>query len=370
MALTKNIFAKFNNREITLEWGRLLFAALQPFSSAGYRIILYNNLSGKDLGKYGALTFELKGLELTNDYPGIANEYVYLFDSEDKSISNLPWIRKVCIGFDVFSPYRFSNPIVMPYPMHPLQALKTDDELNNFRTRVRKLRVFFSGDIADYNKNRVKYPAPKVPRLKIINYLIQNLDANLKLVNKLELLDEISNGPYLNKIAIAISTEVRVPNENWLDSVALADFFLCPPGIVMPMCHNIVEAMAIGTIPITNYPEWFNPPLQHLKDCIVFDSLEDLMLKLKIVQQMPSEQISLLKGAAIDYFNNYLRYDNFIRDFERENEYYVRVLMITERNMALNANKLRENSVLFRVFYSKVKVDSVKRFLSRFFSWV
>ena len=43
----------------------------------------------------------------------------------------------------------------------------------------------------------------------------------------------------------------------------------------MPMCHNIIESMAVGVIPITNYPEWFDPDLEHMKNCIVFDDQKD-----------------------------------------------------------------------------------------------
>lgn len=58
--------------------------------------------------------------------------------------------------------------------------------------------------------------------------------------------------------------------------LASADFFLCQPGEIMPQCHNIVEAMAVGTIPLTNYPDWLSPPLVDGREALVFDTFASL----------------------------------------------------------------------------------------------
>jgi hypothetical protein len=45
MSAKKLLFAKFLEEEILLEQGRLLFALLNTFSSEGYQVRLFNNLS-------------------------------------------------------------------------------------------------------------------------------------------------------------------------------------------------------------------------------------------------------------------------------------------------------------------------------------
>lgn len=65
------------------------------------------------------------------------------------------------------------------------------------------------------------------------------------------------NSDYIQKCIILHKTNFRIPAQKWLDVVAKSDFFLCAPGVQIPLCHNAIESMAVGTIPITNYPDWF-----------------------------------------------------------------------------------------------------------------
>lgn len=98
----------------------------------------------------------------------------------------------------------------------------------------------------------------------------------------------------------------RVPVLDWLPTVASADFFVCPPGCIMPPSHNIVEAMGVGTIPLTNYPEWFFPPLQDGVNCVTFGDEASLDRKLRLLLAMPASRIADMKGACIDYYDRYL----------------------------------------------------------------
>ena len=46
----------------------------------------------------------------------------------------------------------------------------------------------------------------------------------------------------------------------WLPTLAAARFFLCCPGGRQPLCHNLIEAMSVGTIPIIEYGDRITPP--------------------------------------------------------------------------------------------------------------
>ena len=60
------VFAKFVEKEILGEWGRLLFSLLDAFASSGYEIRLFDSIPREDLGKYGPLVFSLQHLTLTD----------------------------------------------------------------------------------------------------------------------------------------------------------------------------------------------------------------------------------------------------------------------------------------------------------------
>lgn len=133
-----------------------------------------------------------------------------------------------------------------------------------------------------------------------------------------------------------------------MDVIARADFFLCPPGIVMPMSHNLIEAMAIGTIPITSYPEWLSPRLEHMKNCIVFDNEDDLIEKIHLALEMSEAQKAELRDNAVKYYEQNLRPETFVEKIEVRDDTLLDVLMYSEYNVAKNPKKLNRRSVLMR----------------------
>ncbi len=345
---TKQVFAKFSGSEIFLEQGRLLFSLLHIFSKAGYQIKLFNNLHDKQLDKYGQLVYSLDGLELVDAPPASAEGWLYLYDKEERTIGKRPWTKKVQIRFDLFAPFWFSNPLIMPFPMHPLQANIRAEQLEACRSASRKMRIFFSGDTHQYRRTWVHYPSTKLPRLPIVNAVMEDMGNEVLVISDPLVLDELRNGAYTNQCVMTASSEVRIEPQDWLGTLAMADFFLSPPGIVMPMCHNIIEAMAVGTIPITNYPEWLDPQLKHMENCIVFDDRDDLIAKMKQVLEMTPEEIARLRSNVIDYYDTYMRPDTFIRRLEASADREVPILMYTERNMAKNPAKLGRHSILMQ----------------------
>jgi hypothetical protein len=344
------VFAKFVDKEILGEWGRLLFSLLDAFASSGYEIRLFDSIPCEDLGKYGPLVFSLQNLTLTDAVPSDTADAIYVFDREDKAIGKRPWRKKVQVRFDVFSRYWFSDPIIMPYPLHPVQTgPDLSSRLQGYRRHERTVRIFFSGDTDGYVKNRIHYPTDKLTRLDVINAILERLGDKLSLVK-----DEASlaclraANAYVNKFVLVESGGVRIEAKNWLSTLASSDFFLCPPGYVMPMCHNAVEALAVGAIPIINYAEWFDPSLEHLKNCVVFNDRSDLINKLNSVLEMGDEQIAAMRQRAIDYYENFLTPSSFTRRIESNKRRNAIVLMITDANVSKNASRLNRHSILIR----------------------
>ncbi len=358
------VFAKFLENEILLEQGRLLFSLLNAFSLAGYQIKLFNNFRDQELEKYAQMAFSLENVSVVDAIPDDLTGWIYLFDKEDETIGNHAWRKKVRIGFDVFSPYWFEQPIIMPFTVHPVHATRNYElGLEEYRATKKSIRVFFSGDTEGYVRNRVKYPKAKLPRLKIMEAIRDRMSNVSLFVEDLPVLSELSN-TYANKCVIVDTGKIWVDDRYWLSNLAMADFFLSPPGYVMPMCHNAVEAMAVGAIPITNYPEWFDPALSDMENCIVFDDERDLEQKIKLALAMDQEQIAEMRSHAIKYYETYLKPGAFIQRIESSENDQVTLLMLTEGNMAKKASKLRKTSILMRGTAAADSVVGWKWFLS------
>jgi hypothetical protein len=343
------VYAKFRKNEILGEMGRLLFSLLNAFAVSGYHIRLADNLPHAALDKYGRLACSLEHVSLTDTIPSETSEMIYLFDEEDKTLRSHKWRKKIQVRFDIFSPYWFTQPILMPYPVHPVHAgPDLRDRLRKCRAIEKRMRVFFSGDREGYVKNRIRYPKPKLPRLEVINAILTEMGDKALLVRGEQNLDSVCATGYVNRCLIMDQNESRIDETRWLSTLATSDFFLCPPGYVMPMCHNTVEAMAVGSIPIINYPEWFDPHLEHLQNCVVFDDKADLLAKLNAVLEMGAEQIARMRQRVIDYYDDYLAPESFVRKVESSERQMVIVLMITDANVSKNASKLNGRSVLIR----------------------
>lgn len=347
MSNARFLFVKFSEEEILLEQGRLLFSLLSAFSSAGYQISLFDNLPADKLGKYAQPVFSLKNLTMSNSLPKDTPNWTCLFDLEDRALKRHSWYKKIMVRYDVFSPYWFKKPVIMPFPLHPLHNTPDlDKQLHEFRSARKNMRLFFSGDTKGYSQNRIQYPKVKLPRLSVINTVLERMSDDVLLVSKPSNLSDLRDATYVNKCVIVDTNNIWVDSKDWLGDLARADFFLSPPGIVMPMCHNLIEAMAVGTIPVTNYPEWFDPDLRHMETCIVFDDQEDLINKIQLAMHMDEKQIAKIRMNVIDYYETHLKPGVFIHRLESSSASTIPLLMFLERNVARNFSKLNRNSIL------------------------
>ena len=341
------VFAKFLQDDILDEMGRLLYSILNVFATNGYRVKLSDNIDFSALDKYGQLVPSMSNLELVETIPENSSDMLYLFDREDKSCSRKQWRKKIRIRFDIFSTYRITNPSFMPYTVHPLlSGTDLPLQLETLRKNEKRLRIFFSGDTKGYTKNRIHYPNTKIPRLEVIETILTRMpDVSIYAKDGAELRRLFADG-FVDRCVIVDTSRLWIDPKDWLPHLSKTDFFICPPGYVMPMCHNVIEAMAVGAIPIINYPEWFNPTLEHMENCIVFDDKNDLIRKIENVFEMGQEDISEMRSKVINYYENHLNPRTFISDIESRTEKKITVLMITDRNTIKNASRLNEKSIL------------------------
>ena len=180
----------------------------------------------------------------------------------------------------------------------------------------------------------------------MINTILDKLASRTIHVKDAALLNQLFDGDFIDSCAIVDTSKMWIDPKDWLPDLSKADFFICPPGYVMPMCHNVIEAMAVGTIPIINYPEWFNPDLRHMENCIVFGDRDDLVKKINEVLDMGSQQVAEMRDRVIDYYENHLKPRKFINDIESREENKVIVLMITDKTTRKNVTRLNKKSIL------------------------
>ncbi|WP_294211721.1 hypothetical protein [uncultured Chryseobacterium sp.] len=112
-----------------------------------------------------------------------------------------------------------------------------------------------------------------------------------------------------NKYVFAIKEHYQIPMEEVRGLVSRFNFYLCCPGVVMPLCHNVIEAMSVGTIPLIQkeYAEVMYPHLIHGFNAVIFEHLDHL--KTILADELfnySEDDISSMKQQVLNYYNDYL----------------------------------------------------------------
>ncbi len=103
-----------------------------------------------------------------------------------------------------------------------------------------------------------------------------------------------------------------------LSVLARFDLFLAPSGVSMPLCHNLVEALCAGCIPILQHAHLMEPPLQDGVDCFTFRTEEDLVRILKEVPTMDPAKILSMRKNVLSYYRHHLTPEAVIGKLEKE----------------------------------------------------
>jgi hypothetical protein len=301
--------------------GRYAYLILKLFNDGGYTIYLHkkiNFLTYTRLGKYGRLIYLIENLKVVSKIPKHTQSMIYAFDTVYNEILNLSWKKTTYVN--LFRPLscQLGEVLPVPYFMHPtLYKYNQQAKIPLLRNTQRKLRIFFGGNTALYYS---------FPTLAIYGQMtrMQGIEAVAELEEKVNSnitsneLESITKGDqYINKCYILrTDNKISVPMTEWLDLIAKSDFFLCLSGTDLPMCHNAIEAMALGTIPILSYPDWFFPTLEHKKNAIIYSGKEDMLTKINEVFNMSEAEITQMRKNVIEYYDTYLGAKNFISKYD------------------------------------------------------
>ena len=235
--------------------------------------------------------------------------------SDDPAVSlrDLPGCRKLIRVCYDYGPNLSVNSehLPLPIPMHPQLYVQYHEQerLHQYRNARRKIRLAFAGNVsAGYHDPVIGELFGKLDRFEILDFLKRARVA--REVNSACELAAILDGPYQQQFLI-LHPELRVSQDQWLRFLSQVDFFLCPPGVLLPWSHNAVEAMAVGTIPLTNYSDLFFPNLVHHINSVTFSSCSDLRARVLEILEMSQEKIEAMRNEVVAYYDAHLCWRRF-----------------------------------------------------------
>ena len=211
----------------------------------------------------------------------------------------------------------------MPYPMHHRTTESHRDSAWSELRESDRRGIFFAGRIKDsYKQNKITDEFGVIDRVRAVQAVQNRFGSRV-----LPTLQARNNSQDSTPIVLLDSGKHSIDQSQWLPTLATFDFFLCCPGASQPMCHNAIEAMSVGTIPLIEYGDRFSPPLSDSINAVCFSGEEGLIEAIERIDQMSPEQINDLRSGVIDYFENHLRGDKFIANL-RDGKFGHKVLSL------------------------------------------
>ncbi len=212
------------------------------------------------------------------------------------------------------------NNFIMPYYMYPriynsyYKDIKTKEKPNF------NLRIFFSGSIVkDGYKNFNWYENDKFPnRIKIIENVIKEFKNEIFFINNKN--DFKKSFHSKKKIFLCLhdkmikKTSYTLSFKENFNMLSNSCFNLNCPGVVMPLCHHMIEGIKVGSIPITNCDKLVHPNLSD-QNSLQYSNIDQLIEKFHEALVMPQEKIILMRKNVLDYYNLNLSPENFRKNF-------------------------------------------------------
>lgn len=291
--------------------GRYAFTLLNTFYLAGVDVYLIpdKNFYAKARGLYIFRLFDFlhigyfwnpKQLKPYSEVYGLKMRADYKF--------SFPCEKEFVVDYNTFQ--ADINKAIVPFGFHPLlhieNNLKSEKQLNQYinHNRTEKtLPVFFGGEIFHEDYQRLN---SSFPNLLNRSHLFE---AVMKWFE-----DELNpEGNGTGKLHIYDRSKVDIPRSQWLRYLGKAKFFIAAPGFEMPYCHNLIEAMAMGAIPILQYGAILRPPLTSEVNALFFSDIDELFLQIEKAISMPEEEVELMCNAVLNYYQNYLNPGAFVK---------------------------------------------------------
>lgn len=299
-------FCKYNpNRDsvfINLD-GPLIYTRYYYILSKYFLLCDYNVFVKKDLKLIYYLNSEL-------DASFLIKEKKVIFGKPSKNINVIELDNEIVSPdyFNFMIENKQEKAYHIPIGQHPFLYFKNFWN-TNFVVNNRIQSLFMAGnfrqDIYSRDENNILFHV--LSRLEIHDFLKEK--------GYLKSFDYIT--PFNDYLLKCESNSIYIINRR-LDSsiepsmmrhtMGLFDFFFAMPGVVMPLCHNVIEAMSVGSIPFlqVGYAKAMRPPLMSGENCFTFNDFEDLEEKINNIFSKSKDEIEKVRRNVYDYYKNYL----------------------------------------------------------------
>lgn len=300
---------------------RYLYGLVKMFDLSGWNVALkFHPWLLLNLRNHAEWIYDVRSLKIRYFRPRDANLV----------IADRPNGFGILLDTAYFSKSRPTRSLRLPFLMNPsIYHTGTHEDLPQIARNKRHIKIFLGGNLDDsYENSGVENRFGIENRARIrrtIETDFADSDALVIASTREEAL-KILNRP--DPVDLFLLRNNVVSNKEWMELLSASSFFIAPPGTLMPFSHNIIEAMAMGTIPITQYGDLFDPPLIDGKTCLVFNDKRSLNDVVTCAINATQEQIQDLRRNVINYYNDQLDPKKIVDKIDRSSNSIDRLFII------------------------------------------
>ena len=280
------------------------------------RISLLNYLKLDSYGIYATLLKRVyPSFGITNKYSIIASDNINLL--KKNKYNN---VLKIYINFNIFK-YLFQNKIDANDFFYPIvchrKYLSPEIEFDissKAANSKRKIGAVFAGNIENYNLDITKKLFNINTRDETFSYICEKLPDNILYIPKClnSFIEDIETGVLEYKVVLLNTKIFEIPDNKCFYILLNSKFFIHLSGNIYPYCHNQIESMMAGCIPITQFARFFIPPFQNEINALLFNTLDELIYILtNIMSNNFIQNINIMHKNIIEYYFSYYSYQSF-----------------------------------------------------------
>jgi hypothetical protein len=295
----------FENPAIDAVGGRYYFSLVRDLIDAGFFPVF--TARRETLSTFG--TSRMKSL-LLNERLGVIRSLEWIKEPYDlitdrdapppahaRRVVKVSYEQRLC---------RSDDEMAFPVFVHPQITASAKLPVSYDAEIKRPARIFFGGNTEQgkYDKEVIREIYHMLSRREMLAEAIASLEPDM--IHRPEDAAEWLASPGFHNFVLCETQHCAIPRERWLEALAKADFFLACPGVGMPLCHNVIEALAAGCIPILQYADYLPPPLKTGVNCLAFSDAASLRETIATARAMDSNKIVELRSNVRRYYNDFL----------------------------------------------------------------
>ena len=309
--------------------GRRIIQLIHHFLFSGYNCYLdYSFRQYLKLDENAIYASKLKGIfpakKKTTGFSIIVSDNKEALDSSD------PNVLKVHINYLLLK-NKFNNidtvtenDLYYPIGLHKnfLDFSIESEVLKAAFNSERKIGAIFAGNTISnsnpgksaYNRSITKELLNINTRVEMFSHIAEKIQAEYIYFpdNLGVFLNDMESGYLKNKIVLINTQKFSIPRDKYFNILLNANFYIHMCGSKQPFCHNQIESMLAGCIPITQFKQFFVPGFEHKLNSLLFDTLDELgFLLLGVASGEYDDLLNSMRKNIICYYKKHHSFESF-----------------------------------------------------------